>query len=313
MEAYIDKKRRLAKQRAHTATHLLHAVLQTYFPQTKQEGSFVWEDELRFDFSADRLLSDQELLDIEERMNVYISQWLLLDISEMNYKEAITLGAKAFFADTYGETVRVVSILDDDTIISRELCWWNHVISTDMIGAFCIENHEAVASGIKRITAYTWPKVIEKIHQQSDLLSTIAGIVKVKSAHLISDKLQKMTTTMNTLENSYKLLLSTCMTELLQKIEHSHSDTWHYIVNVNDYRKDSSLWSLITTQDFIQTSKLIWNNDSWIIYDSSVWFIAICDPIHKRAKEYAQTWWVKWWWTDEFVQGKIDTIPTNLF
>ena len=65
----IDTPRRYALMRAHTATHLLHAALSEIFPQTKQAGSYVWEDELRFDFFAERLLDAKEIEDINNKSN----------------------------------------------------------------------------------------------------------------------------------------------------------------------------------------------------------------------------------------------------
>jgi len=96
--------------RAHTATHLLHAQLAAIFPQTKQAGSLVDEDYLRFDFYADTALTDQQITDIENHVNTHIAQALPVTIEEMSYNQAIEAGAKAFFEDKYGDTVRVVMI-----------------------------------------------------------------------------------------------------------------------------------------------------------------------------------------------------------
>ncbi|MEI7478507.1 MAG: hypothetical protein WCJ81_08835 [bacterium] len=155
MKASVNIARKAAKQRAHTATHLLHAVLQGYFPQTKQAGSYVGEDELRFDFAAERLCTEQELTDITNKVQELIYQALPVFTQQLAYQEAINLGAKAFFADTYGEEVRMVTVGDSEEKISLELCGGNHVARTDAIGAFCIMQHEAVAAGVKRIVAYT--------------------------------------------------------------------------------------------------------------------------------------------------------------
>ena len=180
MFASIDIWRRNAKQRAHSWTHLLHLALQKYFPETKQEWSFVWEDEIRFDFAASSLLHNEQLQEIVARMNQKIYESLPIKVASMAYSDAVSLWAKAFFADTYGDEVRVVSIGEDTHVISRELCWWNHVVSTDMIGAFCLVSHETVASGTKRIVAYTGPKVLEKLQEQEQQLYTISEQVSVK-------------------------------------------------------------------------------------------------------------------------------------
>lgn len=124
----VDSIQRYAKMRAHTATHLLHAQLAAIFPQTKQAGSLVDEDYLRFDFYADTALTEEQIDRIEQNINTQITQALPVDIQEISYDAAIQAGAKAFFEDKYGDTVRVVSIgsqkqeASSQKLISIELC-----------------------------------------------------------------------------------------------------------------------------------------------------------------------------------------------
>lgn len=72
MKLSVSRPQRYAKMRAHTATHLLHAELGRIFPDTKQAGSLVDNDLLRFDFYAERLLTEQELAQIQKRINQMI-------------------------------------------------------------------------------------------------------------------------------------------------------------------------------------------------------------------------------------------------
>lgn len=116
---HVTSSRRTACMRAHTATHMLHMLLAEIFPQTKQAGSYVGEDELRFDFFADRLLHKEELDNITQRINVLINEDYTVSTSEMNYQQAVASGAKAFFEDKYPEIVRVVRIHDTQSV---ELC-----------------------------------------------------------------------------------------------------------------------------------------------------------------------------------------------
>ncbi|MDR0368997.1 MAG: hypothetical protein LBH96_00180 [Candidatus Peribacteria bacterium] len=155
MKLTVDEQQRYAKMRAHTATHLLHAVLTKYFPNTKQAGSLVDNDLLRFDFYADSLLTPQQLKEIEIQINHYIYEALPVRLVETSFDEAIKLGAKAFFEEKYGDSVRLIRIHSGDAIISAELCGGTHVENTKEIGAFVLTSQEAVASGIKRLTAIT--------------------------------------------------------------------------------------------------------------------------------------------------------------
>ena len=170
MKLLVDRASRFAKQRGHTATHLLHAELNKIFPTTKQAGSLVDEDFLRFDFQAERMLSDEEISTIETSINQWIYAALTVTVDVMAFDDAKKLGAKAFFADKYGNEVRVVRVAapeTEGTYISVELCGGTHVSRTDEIGAFAIVSQEAVASGTKRIVAVTGRKVAELAQERS--------------------------------------------------------------------------------------------------------------------------------------------------
>ena len=172
MKASVNKAQRWAKMRAHTATHLLHFMLDQLLGSTKQAGSVVNDDYLRFDFAAKQALTYEQLQNIETTINNYILQALPVDTEEMSFEEASKTWAKAFFEDKYGDTVRVVSIRSPLTrggaewneaegfdLKSIELCGWTHVTNTADIWAFTITEQTSVASGIRRIVAVTWPKV----------------------------------------------------------------------------------------------------------------------------------------------------------
>ena len=182
---------RYAKMRAHTATHLLHAELAKIFPNTKQAGSLVDEDLLRFDFYANNLLTPEQVRDIENNVNQTIFKAFPVDLIETSFEEWVKLGAKAFFEEKYWDEVRVIRVHDGDENISVELCGWTHVSNTRDIWAFTIISQEAVASWIKRITAYTWPKVIEKLHNYEEILDWVSKTLDVKSYAQINEKISK--------------------------------------------------------------------------------------------------------------------------
>lgn len=89
MKAIVNLKQRHAKMRAHTATHLLHAAIGKFFPHTKQAGSLVDEDYLRFDFTADALLTQAQLKELEELVNHRIALVLPVVTQVQSYEEAI--------------------------------------------------------------------------------------------------------------------------------------------------------------------------------------------------------------------------------
>jgi alanyl-tRNA synthetase len=87
MKLSIDMSQRYAKMRAHTATHLLHAELAKIFPDTKQAGSLVDEDLLRFDFYANNLLTQAQIQQTEKNVNQTIYEALPVDLIETSFEE----------------------------------------------------------------------------------------------------------------------------------------------------------------------------------------------------------------------------------
>ena len=192
MKLIVDQCQRYAKMRAHTATHLLHTELAKIFKTTKQAWSLVDEDYLRFDFNADRLLSPEEIHEIEKNINQMIYDAYMVEVKEVSYNDAIALWAKAFFEDKYGDIVRLVRVFThSDEIVSIELCGWTHVSNTKDIWCFAILGQEAVASWVKRITAVVWPKVALRINEIQGVLDVTVEKLWIKTATQLADKLDK--------------------------------------------------------------------------------------------------------------------------
>ncbi len=306
MKVLVDLPRRLAKQRAHTATHLLHAELQKYFPYTKQEGSFVWEDELRFDFAADKLLSNDEIEQITSSINKQIQQAYVVQTQTMPYIDAVKMWAKAFFADTYGTEVRVVSIKQEwqlKQFLSLELCGWNHVQNTGEIGAFVIMRQEAVASWVKRLQAYTGPRVLEKVQQDNAILSNITNVLSLKQYSQLPEKIEKTLKDYQELQSSQQSLKQA----ILQLIDANIGFNTPIALNTI-----TAQYTALIDQDIIQylESSDTYKNKSWIAYNNQpdgTSIVTIYDPINNSAKTQAATLWIRGWWSDKKVTGKLAT------
>lgn len=174
--ASIDKKRRLAIARNHTATHLLQAALrQVLGEHVQQQGSLVSEERLRFDFTHFKAIDKPTLDRIEEVVNSYIKNNDVLKIEEMSLDKARESGALAFFGEKYSDKVRVVSVGN----YSKELCGGAHLESTGSIGLFKIISEESAASGIRRIEAVTGDFADEKAKGEQEAVIRIAQLLGV--------------------------------------------------------------------------------------------------------------------------------------
>jgi alanyl-tRNA synthetase len=159
----VDHEARLATQRNHTATHLLHAALRlTLGKSVRQAGSLVAPDRLRFDFTYHRGMFQQEIEETENLVNEWIRRSVSTEIVQRTYQEAIAAGAMALFGEKYGERVRTVNVPG----FSLELCGGCHVRNTGEIGLFLIQSERGVASGVRRIEALTGVYALEEIRRQ---------------------------------------------------------------------------------------------------------------------------------------------------
>ena len=134
----------------HTATHLLNAALKVIVsPDCHQKGSNITPERMRFDFSCDHKLTDEEKEKVENLVNKWINEGLDVTFKEMKKEDAIKSGAECMFIEKYPDIVTVYSIGD----ISHELCGGPHVKNTREIGEFKIIKEEASSSGVRRIKA----------------------------------------------------------------------------------------------------------------------------------------------------------------
>ena len=134
----------------HTATHLLNAALKEVVSKDcHQKGSNITSERMRFDFSCDHKLTDEEKENVENLVNKWIDEGLDVTVREMKKEDAIKSGAECMFVEKYPNIVTVYSIGD----VSHELCGGPHVKNTRELGHFKIAKEEASSAGIRRIKA----------------------------------------------------------------------------------------------------------------------------------------------------------------
>ena len=163
VKAQVDAPRHQAIMRNHTATHLLQAALREVLgTHIKQQGSLVAADRLRFDFTHPGAIRPQELQKIENRVSRFIQNADKVITEVLPLEEAKQKGALAFFAEKYGDVVRVISIGD----YSREFCGGTHLSFTDQVEVLKITGEGSVAQGIRRVEAVTGRAVVEEFLAQ---------------------------------------------------------------------------------------------------------------------------------------------------
>ncbi|MBI6527511.1 alanine--tRNA ligase [Proteus vulgaris] len=195
INANIDIARRDAIRLNHSATHLLHAALrQVLGTHVTQKGSLVNDKYLRFDFSHFEAVKPEQLREIEDIVNAQIRLNSPVVTELMDLEDAKEKGAMALFGEKYDERVRVLTMGD----FSTELCGGTHASRTGDIGLFRIINESGTAAGIRRIEAITGITAIESVHEQSDLISLVAQVLKSDGTNLVER--------IKTVQEKYRLL-----------------------------------------------------------------------------------------------------------
>jgi alanyl-tRNA synthetase len=187
-----DRERRLNTARNHTATHLLHKALREVLGEhAQQKGSLVEPNRLRFDFAQLSPLTDEQLEEIENRVNRAI--WNLYDVNTTltGVEQAREMGAIALFGEKYGDEVRVVKIDD----YSMELCGGTHVKNTGQIGLFRILSEASIGSGLRRIEAVTGSYAFNYLRQAETNLKKAAGQLKTTVSE-VNDRIEALNKTL---------------------------------------------------------------------------------------------------------------------
>ncbi|MEE2819500.1 MAG: alanine--tRNA ligase [Planctomycetota bacterium] len=169
VKATICSDARTQTEKNHTTTHLLnHSLRNVLGEDVHQKGSLVDEDKLRFDFSHGHAVTDEQLNTIEREVNDAIEANLTVHAKVVSLDDAIDIcGLRAVFGERYPDPVRVVSVGESvDQLLenpsnqdwmnySIEFCGGTHLQSSKQAEHFAILHEQALASGVRRMTAVT--------------------------------------------------------------------------------------------------------------------------------------------------------------
>ena len=185
----IDSHNRHLIMRNHSSVHLLQAALtEVLGNHINQKGSYVCSDYIHFDFSHFEKMKEEEIAEVERKVNSWISEGIVEETKVLSIDEAKKLGAKALFDEKYGDIVRVVCFGE----VSKEFCGGTHVKNTQDIGVFVIESEESVASGVRRIVARTSIGAYELLKKRENMLNQARNTLGAASYSEVSIRLNSL-------------------------------------------------------------------------------------------------------------------------
>ncbi|MGI8534422.1 MAG: alanine--tRNA ligase [Candidatus Limnocylindrales bacterium] len=201
ISAEVDVDRRANTMRNHTGTHLVHRALRnTIGEQARQAGSLVTPDYLRFDYPADRPLTDQERRAIEGEVRRVIRDDRRVAPALMTMQQAVDAGADAFFDEKYGERVRVITVDG----YSRELCGGTHCHATGQIGGFFIVAERSIGTGMRRIEAITGEAAERLVQERFDLLERATAAAGARDRDALPGRIGELQGRVRELERRVK-------------------------------------------------------------------------------------------------------------
>lgn len=184
----------------HSATHLLQAALKKVLGNhVAQKGSYVCQDYLRFDFSHNASMSNEQIAEVENLVNEWIMMNVPVNVKLMSKDDAVRSGAMALFGEKYEDTVRVVSMGDEDLTISSELCGGTHVCQTGEIGLFKIKSEASIGSGLRRIEAIAGKALLSHFNALRQKLNMLNDMLKASDDEII-DKISALNLAAKSLE-----------------------------------------------------------------------------------------------------------------
>tara|TARA_X000000368_G_scaffold418922_1_gene420775 strand:+ start:236 stop:2812 length:2577 start_codon:yes stop_codon:yes gene_type:complete len=239
----VEKEKRSAITIHHSSTHLVHAALREVLgDHVNQKGSLVDENKLRFDFSHDKPLSQEEISMIEEIVNKEALNNLEVKTELMKLEDALKSGAMALFGEKYDDDVRVLSMGENS--YSVELCGGTHVRRTGDIGFFIIISQSSVASGIRRIEAVGGMKALDHINKIRKINTSLQSELNVPSED-IQEKIKSL------IEENKKLKKQSAKSKSNESVIFSETyevNDWKLIVEQVEIEDTKELRGLVDSQ-----------------------------------------------------------------
>ena len=246
----IDKLNRKLIARNHSSVHLLQSALtEVLGSHVAQKGSYVCSEYIHFDFSHFEKMKEEEIAEVERKVNRWISEGIEEETKVLSIDEARKIGAKALFDDKYGDVVRVVCFGE----VSKEFCGGTHVKNSQDIGVFVIESEESVASGVRRIVARTSIGAYELLKKRENMLNQARNILGAGSYTEVSTRLNTLLNEKAELKKNLDSLNSKLANSEANAINSEFVSKGEYEVLVK-YLKDTNRNSIVNLVDKLKVS-----------------------------------------------------------
>jgi alanyl-tRNA synthetase len=195
--AAIDRERRYAISRAHTATHMVHKAFREALGETAtQAGSENAPGRFRFDFPANGSVPPSVLNDVESRVNSLLLENLAVTAQTMTQPEAKAMGAMALFGEKYGDQVRVVSVGD----WAHELCGGTHVSASGQLGIVKLLSESSIGAGVRRVEALVGFDAYNFLAREHVLLNSLTEIIKGTRTEELPERINDLVSKMKSVE-----------------------------------------------------------------------------------------------------------------
>ncbi|HWO71062.1 MAG TPA: alanine--tRNA ligase [Actinomycetota bacterium] len=196
--AEVDRERREATMRAHTATHVVHWTLRHVLGEhARQAGSLVAPGRLRFDFPHPSPVPREELERAEELANLRLAEDAEVRVFHTSFDEAKAMGAIALFGEKYGDRVRVVEIGD----WSRELCGGTHVPHTGKVAVIRFLGEASIGAGMRRVEALVGPDAIRHVELERRLLDEVVEALGAGDPQAAPERARQLVARLKQLES----------------------------------------------------------------------------------------------------------------
>ena len=187
--AEIDRERRSAISRAHTATHMVHKAFREVLGETAtQAGSENSPGRFRFDFPSTGAVPSSALEEVEGRVNTLLLDNLEVTAQYMSQADARKIGAMALFGEKYGDEVRVVSVGD----WARELCGGTHVDRSGQLGVIKLLSESSIGAGVRRVEALVGVDAYRFLAREHLLLNSLTEIIKGSRTEELPERINEL-------------------------------------------------------------------------------------------------------------------------